>query len=435
MASAKAFLGRSRDGLRATKLLPIFMRYEKKRSKIAEQARKEATVLPTGLGEIKIAESRISHEIVEMRIGEKPKSLSFVDDEKASITYLEGAISLGCKSTAVFNYLVSLYVDLEDESPLSQFLSKHISSTATVPGLKPRQKSPLDLPCSLRIALQSGRHFRSVIKLYMGLGMRQRAVELAINVDPVLAKELTMDSIEREEKKRLWLMIAKNAAEEGLGDGENVVSKVLSVLNECGSDLLSIEDVLPFLPDVAQIDQFRDEICDALTSYSSRIEDYLKEMNDCDHTCNGLREEIRHLSEYTTNMNYDAKCVFTEKSVVGEDEPFYVFPSGFVALESALKKEVIPYLNDMQAELLASIEREMQEIKAQIAGSLSDGEVKSEDNEYQYRLDELQCRLDGLIAAECPLTGSIMIESIDHGFCDSKEDEVYIASDNLMVEA
>jgi len=435
MASAKGFLGRSRDGLRATKLLPIFMRYEKKRSDIAKQARKESGMSSTDVGEIQIAESRIVNDVVEMRIGEKPKSQAFVDDEKASITYLVGAISLGCKSTAVYNYLVSLYVDLEDETPLYQFLSKHISSAATVPGLKPRQKSPLDLPCALRIALQSGRHFRSVIKLYMGLGMRQRAVELAINVDPVLAKELTRDSIEREEKKRLWLMIAKNAAEEDLGDGENVVSKVLSVLNECGPDLLSIEDVLPFLPDVAQIDQFRDEICDALTSYSSRIEGYLKEMNDCDHTCNGLREEIRRLGDYTTNMNYDAKCVFTEKSVVNENEPFYVFPSGFVALESALKIEVIPYLNAKQTELLASIEKEIQDIKGQIGDALCDGEVKSEGNEYQYRMEELQCKLDGLIAAECPLTGSIMIESIDHGFCDSKEDEVYIASDNLIVEA
>eukprot|EP00979_Chaetoceros_neogracilis_P007501 scaffold1579_cov248-Chaetoceros_neogracile.AAC.6 len=90
----------------------------------------------------------------------------------------------------------------------------------------------------------------------------------------------------------------------------------------------------------------------------------------------------------------------------------------------------------MEAEFVASIETEPQEIRRQIAGSLlSDGEVKCEDNEYQYRLDELQCRLDGLIAAECSLTGSITIESFDHGFCDGKEDEVYIASDNLMVEA
>ena len=43
-------------------------------------------------------------------------------------------------------------------------------------------------------------------------------------------------------------MIARNAAEEGeSGDGDDAVSKVLAVLNECGPDVLSIEDVLPFL--------------------------------------------------------------------------------------------------------------------------------------------------------------------------------------------
>ena len=247
MATAKGFLGRFRDGLSATKLLPAFMRYEKKRSELAKNAIKDANANLNTIGEIKIAESQISGEIVEIRIDDESKSKSFVDDEKASVTYLEGAVSLGCKSTAINNYLVSLYVDMSDESPLYQFLSKYISNAATVPGLKPRQKSPLDLSYALRIVLQSGRHFRSVIKLYMGLGMRQRAVELAIKVDPVLAKELTKDSIEREEKKRLWLMIAKNAAEEDNADGENVVSEVLSVLNECGPDVLSIEDVLPFL--------------------------------------------------------------------------------------------------------------------------------------------------------------------------------------------
>lgn len=248
MASAKAFLGRFRDGLSATKLLPTFMRYEKKRSIAAKNAKKDAGSVASSIGDIKIAESRISGGTVEMQIGDTTsQSRSFVDAEKASITYLEGAISLGCKSTAVYNYLVSLYVQMEDESPLYQFLSSHISSVATVPGLQPKQKSPLDLPYALRIVLQSGRHFRSVIKIYMGIGMRQRAVELAIKVDPVLAKELTRDSIERDEKKRLWLMIAKNAAEEDHIGGEDVVSKVLSVLNECGPDVLSIEDVLPFL--------------------------------------------------------------------------------------------------------------------------------------------------------------------------------------------
>ena len=74
--------------------------------------------------------------------------------------------------------------------------------------------------------------------------MRQQAVELALKVDPSLARELAQDSVELDERRRLWLMIAKNAASEGVSGGDiDVVSKVVSVLRDCGPDVLSIEDV------------------------------------------------------------------------------------------------------------------------------------------------------------------------------------------------
>ena len=82
----------------------------------------------------------------------------------------------------------------------------------------------------------------------MGFGMRQQAVELALKVDPSLARELAQESTELEERKRLWLMIARHAASTSTrGGGKDVVSKVVSVLRDCGPDVLSIEDALPFL--------------------------------------------------------------------------------------------------------------------------------------------------------------------------------------------
>jgi len=183
---------------------------------------------------------------------------SFVDDPHVLLQYLEGVINQGCKASAVHSYLVSLYIKLEDEEPLLTFLTKHVKDRS---GFLEEMKGPsglsstgdlgvagpLDLSFALRSVLNSGRHYRSAIKLYMGFGMRQEAVELALKVDPAHAQSIAKNSVDIDERKRLWLMIAKNAANGSVEDGREVVSRVVAVLRDCGPDVLSIEDVLPFL--------------------------------------------------------------------------------------------------------------------------------------------------------------------------------------------
>ncbi len=156
-------------------------------------------------------------------------------------------------------------------------------------------------------------------------------------------------------------------------------------------------------------------------------------MSNCDQICNSLREEIRRLSDFTTTMCSEARCAFTGKIVVKSNEPFYVFPSGYVVLEGALKSEVKPYLNEQQKVKVESIEREIHQLKGKT--DQTNYGVDWGKTETEYKLEALQSELDGLIAAECPLTGSVMIESIDHCFEDSKEDELYLASEDLLMEA
>ena len=270
VAAAKSFLSRFHHGLCAIKLLPAFMRYERKRAEFKEAQTKkdlnnEDDFHSSNIENIQIEGSRSLHDGsgVEIRIDQNAnarQSIAFVDDDSASAKYLEGVITLGCQSTAVYNYLISLYASMEDEAPLFRFLSTHVPAAAasTFPpknGLGEfllmqgaKQSTPLDMSYALRVILRSGRHYRSAVKLYMGFGMRQQAVELAIKVDPALARELVRESVGIDERKRLWLMIARNAAEYGDSPGgKDVVSKVVSVLDDCGPDILSIEDVLPFL--------------------------------------------------------------------------------------------------------------------------------------------------------------------------------------------
>ena len=131
-------------------------------------------------------------------------------------------------------------------------------------------------------------------------------------------------------------------------------------------------------------------------------------MNDCDEACDALRQEIGRLRTHRMHMKADARCAFTNKAVLNAGEPFYVFPSGYVVLESALKKEVSPYLNERQRARVAEIEKELKR-------------YNQRQHSNDAIVDKLQSELDGLIAAECPLTGSIMVDSIDRGFEGSDE--------------
>jgi hypothetical protein len=146
-------------------------------------------------------------------------------------------------------------------------------------------------------------------------------------------------------------------------------------------------------------------------------------MNECEQACEALRDEITRLSNHRMRLKADARCALTNKLVLNAGEPFYVFPSGYVFLESALKKEVIPHLNSKQRERVDDILELLAELRIAPSTSLS-----SED---ETKLEALQAELDGLIAAECPLTGSIMVESIDHGFEDCVESDELLAARSL----
>lgn len=129
-------------------------------------------------------------------------------------------------------------------------------------------------------------------------------------------------------------------------------------------------------------------------------------MGEADSMCDILRDEIHRLRSHRMNLKADARCAFTNKVVITAGEPFYAFPSGYVVLYSALKKEVIPHLNERQRTRFNELEDMIQRGGTQESNKAA-----------------LQAELDGLIAAECPLTGSLMVDSIDRPFDDSLEIE------------
>ena len=61
------------------------------------------------------------------------------------------------------------------------------------------------------------------------------------------------------------------------------------------SDLLKIEDVLPFFPDFVLIDEFKDELCAALQSYNEHIQNLKEEMDEATKSAESIRVDIREL--------------------------------------------------------------------------------------------------------------------------------------------
>ncbi len=296
---------------------------------------------------------------------------------EAIASYTGGCIAKGCKKPAIHNLYVRTLASAEDEGPLFRYVSGEVPDPAF----------------ALGEILKSGRHKRSAVKVYMKMDLPEEAVKLALKVDEGLARELAGEAGSKE----LWMMVAADAAERGEG-----VDDVLDVVKASG--VLSIEDVLNLLPDFTAIDRFKTEICSALNSYSDRIRGYKDDLAEGELTCDSLSEEIEMLSESRPEVPRDAKCALTGKKLE-KGMSFYMFPSGYAVCDTALRSAVWPHLSEAQQGRVVDIEMRMAELK------ISDA-VGEEREREQEDFGRLQKELDGLIAAECPLTGDVMIESL-----------------------
>ena len=72
--------------------------------------------------------------------------------------------------------------------------------------------------------------------------------------------------------KKLWMKIAKHIIQT-----KRDVKEALSFL-KYSNNVLKLEDILPYFPDFVLIDDFKDEICTALESYTDEIQDLKMEL-------------------------------------------------------------------------------------------------------------------------------------------------------------
>ena len=116
-------------------------------------------------------------------------------------------------------------------------------------------------------------------------------------------------------------------------------------------------------------------------------------------------------------MRSDARCSLSQRAIVDAGESYYVFPSGYAFLKGPLKDFVFPFLNKAQQSRTIALETQL------------DAAPK---NDATRRL--IQHELDGLIAAECPLTGSVMVDSVGKGFDEANDLDLLRAHETTSPE-
>lgn len=347
------------------------------------------------------------------------------------IKYLEFCVHrLLNEDPGVHNLLLSLYAKQEDDSALLRFLQCKFG--------KGRENGPeffYDPKYALRLCLKEKR-MRACVHIYSMMSMHEEAVALALQVDSELAMA-EADKVEDDEdlRKKLWLMIAKHVIEQEKGTKRENIRKAIAFLKETDG-LLKIEDILPFFPDFALIDDFKEAICSALEDYNKQIELLKEEMNDATHGADNIRNDISALAQRYAVIDRDEECGVCRRKIiiiggeyrmasgytsVGPMAPFYVFPCGHAFHANCLIAHVTRCTNASQAEYILDLQKQLSllgsETRKDSTGSLVDeGSINS-----LTPVDKIRSQLDDAIASECPFCGDLMIREISLPFIQPEE--------------
>ncbi|KAF8739352.1 hypothetical protein AX14_009923 [Amanita brunnescens Koide BX004] len=221
-------------------------------------------------------------------------------------------------SSTIHNLLITFYVSpssnlatSDDDEPLLRFLAN--APTDPLSG-----KPYYDLDYALRLCKHAGR-IHPCVHIYSKMGMWENSVDLALEKGDLELAKVNADMPEEDValRKRLWLKVARYVVQ----DKKDIRSAMRFLEN---TDLLKIEDILPFFPDFVVIDDFKEEIAHALEGYSSQIESLKNEMDDATRTAESIKQDIVALRNRFITIDSAELCSSCSRQLLLRQ--FYVFP-------------------------------------------------------------------------------------------------------------
>ncbi|KAG6156768.1 hypothetical protein E4U23_001226 [Claviceps purpurea] len=308
-----------------------------------------------------------------------------------AIRYLNYAIfQRGSKDAAIHNTLVSIYAShpSKDESGLLSYLQSQ--------GDEPRY----DPDFALRLCIQHHRTL-SCVHIYTSMGQYLQAVDLALSHHEVeLAAVIADRPVSNPPlRKRLWLAVARKVISKSDG-----IKAAIEFLKRC--DLLKIEDLIPFFPDFIVIDDFKEEICQALEDYSRSIDGLKRDMDESAQTASNIKMDIAALDHRYAIVEPGEKCYVCGLPLLSRQ--FFVFPCQHAFHSDCMGRRVLEQAG-------YGLSRRIGQLQAQIHKGLANGA----------RREAVVGELDALVASACILCSDFAIKRIDEPFitADDNPDE------------
>ncbi|KAF9244574.1 Pep3/Vps18/deep orange family-domain-containing protein [Melanogaster broomeanus] len=219
-------------------------------------------------------------------------------------------------SSTIHNLLVTFHASSSsgspgDDGPLLRFLTTAPSDPLT-------NKPYYDLDYALRLCKKAGRT-QPCVHIYSKMGLYENSVDLALEKgDLELAKiNANMPEDDPQLRKKLWLKIARYVVQD-----KKDIKSAMRFLED--TDLLKIEDILPFFPDFVVIDDFKEEIAHALEGYSAHIDELKMEMDESTRTAESIKQDISELRNRFVTIDAGEKCSVCAQLLLTRQ--FYVFP-------------------------------------------------------------------------------------------------------------
>ena len=219
---------------------------------------------------------------------------------------------LQSSDAAIHNTLISIYASHPSTSETA--LLNYLSNQSSHPSY--------DADFALRLCIQHSR-VQSCVHIYSLMGQYASAVALALKHDEIeLAATVADRPMDTNPalRKKLWLAVAKKVISQ---QGTGSIKTAIDFLKRC--DLLHIEDLIPFFPDFVVIDDFKDEICAALESYSRHIDTLKTEMDESAATAESIKEDIKRLDKRYAIVEPGEGCRVCALPLLSRQ--FFVFPS------------------------------------------------------------------------------------------------------------